>query len=147
MAPHSLIGTWELSTVLEQRIDKMGSNIERQETDTNLESSGSERCELVTVQNHRASKERMVLGERKEVRRIVLGERRQLERKRRPSSLGNQETPDTATHISPVSPSGNDVCGAEVICGCELPLWVLRNKPRFFAKAVCFSTAGIFLQP
>lgn len=35
MAPRSLIGTWELSTVLEQRIDKMGSNIEKQETDTN----------------------------------------------------------------------------------------------------------------
>lgn len=117
MVSHSLKGTWELSTVLQQRTDKIGSNIKRQETDTNLESTGSKRCELVTVQNHRAGKERMVLGEQKEVRRIVLGEG-QLERKQRPSCLGNQETPDTATHISPVSPSGDDVCRAEVMCGC-----------------------------
>lgn len=45
--------------------------------------------------------------------------------------------PDTATHISPVPPSGDDVCGTEVMGGCEQPVWVLGTELRSSAKAEC----------
>lgn len=139
MVSRSLTDTRELSTVPEQRTDKMGSNIRRQEFGVPVAQRDVSWSQSKTTEQARKGwfwENEGLCWERDGSWRGSEGQ----------AALGI-ERPQTQLPTSVQFLPQVMVYGAEVMCGCELPVWVLRTKPRSSAKAVCFATAGAFLQP